>query len=202
MGRKNGINTEYPKYSFTMTIKYVLLLTIVFAILSCEKTSKHKTKTSGLVKTQSSTKNQASEISSTIKMAGVYSFGDDPEKGPLGSVTIYPLSDSSVIFYLDICRGAPSYNLGQLLGQMTVRNDSGIYELNDHEFVDCRLNFRFTSEELKITTDAEHDDCGFGFHVYADNNYRHIDKSIPKYFINGRGDTILFKGLVVENYEY
>lgn len=41
---------------------------------------------------------------------------------------------------------------------------------------------------------------GYGYSVYADNKYELIDKSIPKYFIDGRGDTTFFEGLTVEKY--
>lgn len=149
-------------------------------------------------------KNSNIEKVLTRRYAGTYSFGDDIEKGAVGSVIIYPLSDSTVMFYLDICLGAPSYNLGQLFGQIEINNNIGIYsqfdEDSDRLTFRCFLKFEFNSDELKITT--EYGDCGFGASVYADNTYKLVDKSLPKYFITGEGDTILFKGLTLEEFAH
>ena len=44
------------------------------------------------------------------KFGGIYRFGTNVENGPVGGITLYQLYDSTALFYLDICRGAPSYN--------------------------------------------------------------------------------------------
>jgi hypothetical protein len=48
----------------------------------------------------------------TAKYLGIYSYGDDVEKGKTGTVFIYPETDSTILFYIDLNRGAPSYNMG------------------------------------------------------------------------------------------
>ena len=63
----------------------------------------------------------------TEKYSGIYSFGENVEKGPVGSVTVFAETDTTILFFIDICRGAPSYNLGQLYGRLKIENGKGIY---------------------------------------------------------------------------
>jgi len=130
------------------------------------------------------------------QFGGKYEFGDDIEKGPVGLISVYPLSDSTALFYLDVNRGAPSYNMGLLAGKMRIAHNIGIYnsEPIDNE-KGCVIKFTFGNNQLQVNTDANKDDCGFGFNVYADHSYKLVDNKIPDFYINGEGDTILFKGL-------
>lgn len=143
-----------------------------------------------------------SDGKSSLTIGGTYRYGTDPDKGAAGSVMIYPLNDNTVMFFLDVSRGAPSYNSGQLLGQMTIKDNVGTYDAKQHyEYLDCTLTFEFSGDQLTVTTGDGKNDCGFGHGVYADNTYKLADKSIPSYFINMAGDTFQFKGLTVEKYE-
>lgn len=145
----------------------------------------------------------ATQLKPALNIGGTYSFGDNVEKEAVGSVIVYPLTDSSALFFLDVCRGAPSYNLGQMFGQMTIKDNIGTYDSKiDGEDFNCILKFKFASQQLEVITENGHEDCSFGGNVYADNKYNLINKSIPKYFINGEGETILFHGLTVEKYEH
>jgi hypothetical protein len=91
--------------------------------------------------------------------------------------------------------------MGQLFGQMSIKGNVGTYNSKNYgNDFNCMLKFEFNSEELKITTDEVHNDCGFGHSVYADNTYKIVNKTIPKHFINVKGDAILFDGLTVEKY--
>jgi hypothetical protein len=184
---------------FNLTLSYLIVLTIC----SCGNTASSKNKTHNTTTSQTADKNTTG-LKSTLNIAGTYSFGDDVEKGPIGSVIVYPLTDNSALFFLDVCRGAPSYNIGQMFGQMTIKANIGTYDskVDEDDDLNCLLKFEFNSDELKVITVEGHDDCGFGHAVYADNTYKRIDKSIPKYFINGEGDTILFHGLTLEKYEH
>lgn len=188
-----------------MTTKYILTFSYLITVLiicSCGNTSNDKNKTLDTTIPQDSLI-QITKIKSSQNIGGTYSFGDNVEKGPVGSVIVYQMTDNSALFFLDVCQGAPSYNLGQLFGQMTIKDNIGIYDSKiDGDDFNCILKFKFTSKQIQVTTESGHDDCGFGGNVYADNVYKLIDKSIPKYFINGEGDTIQFKGLTVEKYEH
>jgi hypothetical protein len=182
---------------YNLTISYFIT---VLTICSCGNSDNGKNKT---FETTASTPGieQQTESKQALNIGGTYSFGDNVENGPVGSVIVYPTTDNSALFFVDICRGAPSYNLGQLFGKMIIKNNVGTYySKNDDYNINCLLKFEFNSDQLKVTTGKGCDKCDFGHAVYADNNYKLIDKSIPKYFIVGEGDTIMFKGLTVEKY--
>lgn len=186
-----------------MTTKYKLTFFYVIAILiicSCGNTYSSKNKTLDTTTSQTADKQV---LKSSLNIGGIYSFGDNVERGPVGSVMVYPLTDNSALFFLEVCRGAPSYNLGQLFGQMTIKDNIGTYDSKTYgDDFNCVLKFKFTSQKLEVITESGHDDCGFGGNVYADHEYKLIDKSIPKYFINIEADTILFNGLTVEKYKH
>jgi hypothetical protein len=133
--------------------------------------------------------------------SGIYSFKID-EEGPSGMITVYPNSDSTYLFYLDVCRGAPSFNLGFKFGEMIMRHDTGFSSTREDEFSDCDLMFVFTKTDVTVTTADGHDDCGFGYGVYADHTYPRIDTLVPEFFIDGEGDSILFKGMTVYTYDH
>lgn len=50
----------------------------------------------------------------TLIYAGSYSFGSNVEKRSVGSLIVYPETDSTILFYFQGNKGAPSYNIGQL----------------------------------------------------------------------------------------
>src|ERR1044071_2763340 len=58
-------------------------------------------------------------------IGGVYAFGTDPDREAVGSVIIYPESDSTFLFDIDFNRGAPSYNMGLLEGRGKIIGDTG-----------------------------------------------------------------------------
>jgi len=188
-----------------MAAKYKLIYSCLIAVLTIGNYSNAdsgKSATSGTSPSQI-TQQQAIEFKSSLNIGGTYSYGDNVETGPVGSVIVYPLTDNSALFFLDVCRGAPSYNLGQLFGHMTIKNNIGTYDSQiDGDDFNCILKFKFASRQLEVITESGHGDCGFGGNVYADNEYELIDNSIPTYFIIGQGDTILFKDLIVEKYEH
>ena len=188
-----------------MISKHMVTLYYLIAFLtiySCGSKDSSKTKTLEATTSQTVDK-QPTVIKSSLNIGGTYSFGDNVEKGSVGTVIVYPLTKNSALFFLDVCRGAPSYNLGQLFGQMTIKDNIGTYDSKiDGEDFNCILKFKFASQQLEVITENGHEDCSFGGNVYADNKYNLINKSIPKYFINGEGETILFHGLTVEKYEH
>lgn len=171
-------------------------LIVLFTIYSCDK----KTSETEITETEitETVDTQSTEAEASTSIAGTYSFGDDVEKGPVGSVMVYPLNDDSALFFLSVSRGAPSYNSGQMFGEMKIEDNIGTYA--DPDF-NCLLKFEFDSNQLIVSYGGEQNDCGFGNGVYADNTYTHTDKSVPTHFINGEGDTIQFEGLTVEKYE-
>lgn len=125
----------------------------------------------------------------TAKYGGSYSYGDNIEKGRVGYIDIYPETDSSVLFYLDLNRGAPSYNMGSEYGRLIVKDDSAIYIAGDSNA--CILSFTFFKKEIVIKS-INNSGCGYGGGVYADGTFYKDNDLVKKYFIGHQGDTTYF----------
>ena len=169
----------------------------ILSLFACSNTEPHNEKQDTLSAASKDQHKMAS--TNSPRTGGKYEFGEDIEKGPIGLVSVYPLTDTTALFYLDVNRGAPSYNMGLLAGQMKISNNIGIYnsKSTDNE-KGCVIKFTFGNNKLEVSTDAKKDDCGFGFNVYADNTYKLVDSKIPEFYISGEGDTILFKDLKIK----
>ena len=127
-----------------MTTKYNLTISYfvtVLTICSCGNSGNGKNKSFDTTDSIT-TIEQQTEIIQTLNIGGTYSFGDNVEKGPVGSLIVYPFTDNSALFFIDICSGAPSYNLGQLFGKMIIKNNVGTYySKNDDYNINCLLKF-------------------------------------------------------------
>ncbi len=168
----------------------------IITIYSCGNAGNN----ANITDTTANTTETTTTINAAANIAGTYSFGNDIEKGPVGSVKIFPIANDSVIFFLDVNLGTPSYNSGQLLGKMAINDSIANYQSKAGDnMMNCALSFHFSDGQVVITTDSSHNDCGFGGNVIADNTYKQTDKSVPAYYINATGDTIQFKGLSVDN---
>ena len=127
----------------------------------------------------------------TARYAGTYSYFF--EGGRFGSVTVYPETDSTVLFYLDVNRGEPSYNMGMLYGRLVIHDGKGTYSRQfEYADVPCELSFTFTENQLVIESVNENDDCGFGFGVYADGTFGRTSSEAPAFFQDGEGTAIYF----------
>lgn len=135
----------------------------------------------------------------TRKYAGEYSFGHDVEIESVGYLTVYPDSDSSILFYISLCRGEPSYSLGQGFDQAVVdKNKSSQFLSTAEGELGCILHFYFKSTSVRIETEANpnHEgyeyECNFGHGVYADHIYQKTSRKIPVSYMTQDGDTVEF----------
>lgn len=131
-----------------------------------------------------------------IDYGGTYSYGTSPDSGSTGLIYVYPNSDSTILFYLELNRGYPSYNSGAILGVMN------IYELGVADFTmtkdedfDCSMSFRFTNDSLYIRTNNKSDNCGYGYGIHSHGNYKLINSKTPEFFYDGTGEKTYFKTL-------
>jgi hypothetical protein len=132
----------------------------------------------------------------TKKYGGTFSY----EKGKVngsGKILIYPETDTTVLFYIDVNRGAPSYNMGSLYGRLKIINGQGNYESKDKG---SRWTLQFSKNRITIGTVAESYDCGFGNGVTADGIFEQTSKIIPDYFVNGEGTKYYFTTTTPEKY--
>jgi hypothetical protein len=140
-------------------------------------------------------------ILSTTKYAGEYGYGRNVEKERIGNLQVYAESDSTILFYMDLNRGAPSYNMGALYGRVRIVNDSGTsFTKFDTLSKGCKLLFHFSNSKIDISTDGEQDDCYFGNGVEADGSFKKYSNKTKPYFENQEGKKIYFIETKPESY--
>lgn len=145
--------------------------------------------------------NNNNQALQTVKYSGIYSFGENVEKGAVGSVTVFAETDTSILFFIDICRGAPSYNLGQLYGRLKIENGKGIY-FSKYNFDEKGCKWQVTIDDNTLTINTLDDcyECGFGGNVIADNKFIRKNLAWPEFFTDGQGHKIFFSKTSPENY--
>src|SRR6266487_312465 len=102
----------------------------------------------------------------TSRLVGTYSYGKDVEKGRIGTIFIFAETDTTILFYIDLNRGAPSYNMGSLYGRVKITNSRGTFSTkidSSSAGKGCKWTFRFSKNSLTIQTIHEQDNCGFGY---------------------------------------
>lgn len=131
----------------------------------------------------------------TLKYSGTYGYGDI-NKTRTGTVTIYPETDSTILFYIDLNRGGPSFNMGSDYGRVKIINGTGIYYIKGNEGdKSCKWSFEFNKNNLIIKTLEHQDNCGFGYGVYVDGTFTQTSNRIIEYFENQEGTKIYFKNI-------
>jgi hypothetical protein len=138
----------------------------------------------------------------TKKYAGIFSYGSDVENGRVGQITIFPETDSTVLFYFESNRGKPSYNMGSLYGRVKLLQDTGVFfQKIDSEVKGCKFGFKFAKGQLTLTTLDNLDDCGFGYGVYVQGKFKQISKKVPLSFTDLEGKEVYFKKTTPEDYD-
>jgi len=138
----------------------------------------------------------------TSKYAGIYGYGKDAEKERVGSITLFPETDSTMLFYIDLNRGAPSYNMGSLYGRLKIKDSIGLFyrasEYIRNEY--CKWLFTFSKNKLVIKTIDGQYSCDFGYAVVGDGEFRKEGNSQPDFFIDPEEKTIYFVKTKPEDY--
>lgn len=88
------------------------------------------------------------------------------------SILIEKTSENEANFKMVCASGPPSYNTGELEGQLTVENNKAEFR-TEFEFSNsfCGLKFEFFEDSLIVSYLEDGFDCGFGMNVYADGTY-------------------------------
>jgi len=126
--------------------------------------------------------------------AGSYGYGPGAEKGKSGTIALYPRNDSTLLFYINLNVGPPSYNGGELFDTLSVKQNQAIYQgSSDYGEKGCKWQIDFESDSLRITTLDNSYDCGFGGNVIADGVYQLNSRQVPQFYIKNQGDTVYFE---------
>ena len=127
----------------------------------------------------------------TAKYCGTYFYSFPDVDAAFRCAEIYPETDTTVLFYLSLNRGAPTYGMGQLYGRAHLVNGVGTYNSIDSD--DCRLKLRFCQDSLIIESiDGKYSCPYFVFHVLADGNYIKLKNKCEDFFIDLGNDTTYF----------
>ncbi len=126
---------------------------------------------------------------------GIYSYGTTPDSGRVGVVYVYQNSDSTLLFYLELNRGAPSYNSGAIRGQMNIYSpgEADYTLIAEDDYFNCSMNFWFVNDSLYIRTNDQADDCGYGYGVHSSGDFKKIESKRPESFADREGNEYLFE---------
>jgi hypothetical protein len=132
-----------------------------------------------------------------IEYEGVYAYGTSADSGRTGVISVYQNTDSTLLFYLELSRGAPSYNSGAMTGQMNIlKPGEAEFSINDaDDYINCSLRFSFKMNELSINTQMNADTCGYGYGVFSDGDFIKISTEQPVYFMDREGTEHQFETL-------
>lgn len=162
-------------------------LFLVFFLALITSSCKQKSKVTSMSQTQTDT------LSTQLTYGGTYTFGGNSEGAPNGIAYIYPENDSTLLFYLNISKGAPSYNCGEIDGRITVKDGRATFRQDfDYGDNDCLLYFEFTYNAVTIIEDEKDCQCGFGSGVYINDIFQRTNSEIPQYYTTLSNDTIFF----------
>ncbi len=140
--------------------------------------------------------------SQEIEYNGIYSYGTTPDSGRTGVIYVNQNTDSTLLFYLELNRGAPSYNSGAIVGQMNIYSPGEAdftMKIEDH-YINCSMNFWFTNDSLYIRTNDKADDCGYGYAVYSSGDFKKVKNKKPESYIDRSGEEFKFDELDWKNW--
>ncbi|MBN3560745.1 hypothetical protein [Aliamphritea spongicola] len=125
---------------------------------------------------------------------GTYNNLEAEKSGKVGELRLHPVKDNYFLFSLKLNRGKPSYNSGNLYGELKFKNNIGVYESAEYKFKDkiCTLKFENKGDLISIVTVNFNKQCGFGFGVYADGIYQLTSEKVPENYVDILGNTVNF----------
>lgn len=90
-------------------------------------------------------------------------------------------------FWLYVIKGYPSYNSGEISGDITVQNNKALFSYTDSVVIgiSCRLDFQF--QEKRVVIKQGEENCGFGHGVSAAGEYPKISSSLTTQDLIGFG---------------
>ncbi|MDB5032610.1 hypothetical protein [Mucilaginibacter sp.] len=128
-----------------------------------------------------------------------HTYGKKSQDSPYQLLQIHYSDQSTILFYLEVGRGAPSYNSGALYGRLIFNRKTGNYEYIPKDISsNCKLIF--IKRENKIIIKTVSGECLFGYGVYADGIYTLNDKNNPTYFTDRTGRKRYFNKTSPETY--
>lgn len=138
---------------------YYILIILVF-LTSCSSNSIDPT---GTYKLDSKT---------TIRNGETYGY--------FGEIQVKQIEDDEIVITFNVCRGAPSYNMGAFTDTLSFKNNQANYTCSEYDS-SCVINFKFKKDGVEVlekTNDLSFG-CGFGYNVRATGRYKIISHKTP-----------------------
>jgi hypothetical protein len=94
-------------------------------------------------------------------------------QGANGALILYKIDTNQYKFWLNVSRGWPSFNYGELDGMINVKNNKALF-VNKIAFEqeNCGIQFNFLKNMIEVKEIDTAHNCGFGAFVYADGKYK------------------------------
>ncbi len=103
--------------------------------------------------------------------------------GPSGEIILAKTSGDNYVFWLNVNRGWPSYNMGFMTGKMEIKNGKAKY-IHKDEYSDgsCILALSVKPAQIEIESQG-YEHCGFGHAVYADGTFKKSKKILTNEYL-------------------
>lgn len=176
-----------------MSVRPSLLVLLLAWLAGC--TDQPKATTSPIA--PAATSAVASAAPATLRYAGEYRW-DEADKADMGgTLTVYPESDSTILFQVDANGGEPAYNMANVFGRAHLRGDTATYfgkaPEDEHG---CRLKIGFSPKAASVILVSQgENDCYFGGNFTPEATYRRTSSTILQQVISDGNDTLRFAHL-------
>lgn len=100
--------------------------------------------------------------------------------GYFGEIQVKQIEDEEIVMTFNVCKGAPSYNMGAFTDTLSFKNNQAKYTCSDYDS-SCVINFKFKKDGVEVlekTNDLSFG-CGFGYNVRATGRYKIISHKTP-----------------------
>ncbi len=137
----------------------------------------------------------------TMRYAGEYAWHEAENKEVGGTLTVYPESDSTILFSLQASSGAPSYLLANAFGRARLRGATATYfGKAPADTYGCKLRIRFSPTAAQVSlVNTKANDCFFGGSFIPDGTYQRTSRTVPQQVVDDAGDTLRFAHLPPES---
>lgn len=137
----------------------------------------------------------------TSKYAGLYSYGKNVEREKVGTIIIYPDTDSTVLFYFESNTGPSHFTMGEYYGRVKVLEGMGVFTAKpENSEKGCQWKFTFSKKTVLIQTLSNENNCGLPTGISTDGTYGRQIKGIIEECLDLHGEAINFSALKPETY--
>ena len=110
--------------------------------------------------------------------------------GYSGTIQVKKIADEKIVITFEICKGAPSYNLGGFFDTLQFINNESIYTTKYDSTCKITLHFEKKGILIKEETADYNWGCGFGHAVVADGYFSKTSSKSPKLTMPLSGEDI------------